>query len=397
MTARKLLFGPYVGEFGWELTFFAGYVRRLVEATRRNECDIHVMSYPGRHVFYGPEVTFHPLPPDFVGARISQNAYVTDQWIGDWPVIPNGATFQSNVSQTYEDLLSRAQADIGDLAQVVSPVRTFRCLFDPSRIFGTFISPLRPLSPRPLNIPIPLDQQARWRIAPFASDIARLKELRPTLFEVGDRPIVAVFPRCRAGRRPDKNWPESHYRTLIRRLQEAGALVVVVGAPGGCYFSDQSVPDGAVDLVNGIRETERLGLHVAALGRCSFAVGGISGALLMVMGCGVPVIEWGAALHEGETRHQNVLNTPLAYLHEQVPTLESVWDIVARALETGAVQDGSYAVAKDVVAFEESRQVGVPPLELLRMKVFHRVDRALFKLKGKSVAAKGPFALQIGQ
>ncbi len=63
---RKLIAGPYVGEFGWELMQWQGYVR----ARRRHYEQVHVISYPGRDYLYeGCRVHYHDIPLHSAGHR----------------------------------------------------------------------------------------------------------------------------------------------------------------------------------------------------------------------------------------------------------------------------------------------------------------------------------------
>lgn len=63
---RNLFAGPYVGEFGWELMQWQGFVR----ARRRHYDQVHVMSYPGRDYLYeGCHVHHHGVDLKTAGYR----------------------------------------------------------------------------------------------------------------------------------------------------------------------------------------------------------------------------------------------------------------------------------------------------------------------------------------
>ncbi|MCC7427724.1 MAG: hypothetical protein IT557_12515 [Alphaproteobacteria bacterium] len=338
--ARKpaILFGPFVGEFGWEQSFFAGYVRRFA-AEAAGDYDIHVASFPGRAPLYGRGVTVHAHPDWFRELRLSANAYVCDQWFGDWPAIPDGASYARCVALHHERLLAYYRAEVGPFRRALAPAGLFTCLFDPARSWGTWFSPLGRFSPAPVTLRIEPEVQL-WRpIETDPADEDMLSSIAPDLF-AGDRPAVAVLPRRRTGRRPDKNWPEENYHDLIARLLEhpLRPRVVVIGEPGGCWFAEGEVPHGAIDLIH-VPDERRLGLQVAAARRCRFAVGGLSGAMLVMLGFGVPTIEWGHASAEPETRRQNMMGTPMHYLAHPAPSVDAVWLRVAAALDSGRVAD----------------------------------------------------------
>ncbi len=64
--SRCLIAGPYVGEFGWELMQWQGYVR----ARRHYYEQVHVITYPGRDYLYeGCIVHHHSIPLHEAGFR----------------------------------------------------------------------------------------------------------------------------------------------------------------------------------------------------------------------------------------------------------------------------------------------------------------------------------------
>jgi hypothetical protein len=54
LNKKVVIFGPFVGEFGWELLFWQGWVRKVSRSEFRDYWKVAV-SYPGREVFY-PDV-----------------------------------------------------------------------------------------------------------------------------------------------------------------------------------------------------------------------------------------------------------------------------------------------------------------------------------------------------
>ena len=120
---------------------------------------------------------------------------------------------------------------------------------------------------------MPLEEQKFLNLRPL---LLKSKKGRDLL--EGKR-AIAVFPRYRKERRPDKNWSQAKYEELINQLLNnfTNHKVVVCGAPGGAYFSD-SCPEHVIDLINLI-PAERANIQAAILQRSDFAVGGLSGAM----------------------------------------------------------------------------------------------------------------------
>jgi hypothetical protein len=81
---KTVFFGPFVGEFGWELLAWQGWVRKVC----RNEYkDYHkiVCSFPGHYPLYPDTDEYIPLPQWLVDTKLPARAYITDCWIGDLP------------------------------------------------------------------------------------------------------------------------------------------------------------------------------------------------------------------------------------------------------------------------------------------------------------------------
>ena len=85
MQSKKVvIFGPFVGEFGWELLFWQGWVLR---ACRETFSDYHkvAVSYPGREPFYPAVDRFIPLPEEFLNLGVSARNYICDGWVDGFP------------------------------------------------------------------------------------------------------------------------------------------------------------------------------------------------------------------------------------------------------------------------------------------------------------------------
>jgi hypothetical protein len=146
-----------------------------------------------------------------------------------------------------------------------------------------------------------------------------------------DKRLIALYPRCRAIRRPDKNWGSGKYLELIARLQEVCAdhTVAVFGEPSGSYFAD-GVPLGCLNLVS-VPSHLRLDLQIAALRQAAFALGTMSGALAVALGAGCPALIWGFGYHTVTYWRANTLHTPMIYYPDIDPTVDIVLEM-ARSL-----------------------------------------------------------------
>ena len=81
---KTVFFGPFVGEFGWELSCWHGWVKRLCRTRYKKYYKI-ACSFPGHYPFYLDVDEFQALPSDFLKIPISSRNYITDCWIGNYP------------------------------------------------------------------------------------------------------------------------------------------------------------------------------------------------------------------------------------------------------------------------------------------------------------------------
>ena len=79
-----VFFGPFIGEFGWELTWWHGWVRKVCMREFKDYRKI-AASFPGRQPFYPCVDEFWELPQHFVNLRSSGHGYYTDAWRGGYP------------------------------------------------------------------------------------------------------------------------------------------------------------------------------------------------------------------------------------------------------------------------------------------------------------------------
>lgn len=375
MMRPTVFFGPFIGEFGWELLFWQGWLRR---ACREEFAEHHriVSSFPGREPLYPDAHEFWPVPEWFRALRTSGHAYITDGWEDGLPGPDTAATqlvragkappapvraargLARSLPFPLRALLKRVLGaggqhrltgpDVLPLAERVL-AEFERRLPQDTRLFVPWR--LNTFEPHALTFGAERGGDRRWRIVQMPYTVQRLEELRPTpggeraladFVPVGT-PLVGVFPRCRTVRRSDKNWPREKYVELIAAVQQRFPLhaVALFGEPGGAYFAGEAVPHGCVDLIN-IAPELRFDVQLAALHACTLAVGSISGALTAALGARCPVVMWGYEQFDPVYRAANFLGTPMEYLRSPQPTVAAVLaglDAIARASAARSAPD----------------------------------------------------------
>jgi hypothetical protein len=339
---KTVFFGPFIGELGWELLSWQGWVRRVSQGEFKGHRKI-ASSFPGRHPFYPYADEFWPLPEWFSALGISGHGYHTDGWRGGYPgkQVP-GFTLRSLLWQ-----LRRLEWP--------HPVRVEKRLNVPDREASAeamliefeqrlpddtvYFVPWKLNRYEPDGIEFGLDFPRGMRVASGARVFRRidfryqlLEYLEPTpageqalrTIVPDGRTLIALFPRCRTIRRADKNWPRGKYVELVRRLQRSSpdCLVTIFGEPGGTYFAD-GVPSGCLDLIN-VPPDQRLDLQLAALKRSVMGLGSMSGALSMAMAAGCPVLIWGHGEDQILFHLTNYMGTPMIYHADMDPSVDTV-------------------------------------------------------------------------
>lgn len=321
---KTVFFGPFFGEFGWEVSFWHGWVKKMCRERYKGYKKI-VASYPGREPFYPDADEFWPHPLEISKLRISQRGYISDFWVGDLPKGENPESFDKNISAWAEALLQEYQKKLpSDTIFYVPHKLNVYQLYGKRHFLGVLIF-------KGLN----LGGELKVFTPKFEHQI--FEELQPT--EAGrkflqqyigfDKKLIAVFPRCRLGRRPDKNWPRQKYDLLIKNLQRQYPthFIGIFGAPGGAYYSDGKVPLNCFDFIN-LPEDIRFSVQLSALKQSDVAVGGISGALVVALLAGCPVVQWGYPVHRKPVNQQNFLKTRCIFWPEMNPSVEIIEKLV---------------------------------------------------------------------
>ncbi len=333
-----VVFGPFVGEFGWELLFWHGVVKRLCREEFRQWHKIAI-SRTGREPFY-PNVDEFVALPEELTTGVSARGYFTDGWRDGHPGSVGDLRYMDlrNLKRMLRgkrpEKISRFIPWPGPSVepQVEKFIGSFMSQFQSKPLL---ISPLQINSVGPLNFGIDLGGKSetlddRRAVTPAFEEqtLEFLAPLRPESiswaeqFSNGQKKL-AVFPRRRAFRRPDKNWSESNYREFIRSAVHDGYEVLIFGEPAGAYFSGESV-EGCVNLVD-LPEHCRFDCQLAALRHMNCAVGSVSGALLVALAAGVPAVIFGDETYETRYRYENFMESPLRYIDNPNPNPAALW------------------------------------------------------------------------
>ena len=76
---KTVFFGPFIGEFAWELIHWQGWVRKITRE-KYSKSRIIVSSYNGRAGLYPHADEFWPLPQWFTDRKINSVRYILKGW-----------------------------------------------------------------------------------------------------------------------------------------------------------------------------------------------------------------------------------------------------------------------------------------------------------------------------
>jgi len=348
---ETVIFGPFVGEFGWETMHWMGFVNNLCSTKFKNSRKI-VISYPGRSVLYKYADEVIAIPQWFIALNPSARNYILDGWIQGYPG-DSTLKYKWNFKFAFTKLLNfqkphrimeekpYAWPDMKVnaekvLSEIISELDlenfTLICPWKINSLDGTSYGfddsgKARYLS-QERNIHRFPNPDHEWS---YIESTQSGKRFLSVLHD-GDSELITIFPRRRLIRRQDKNWKYEKYQELIRLLSETYPefRIALCGEPGGAYF-ERSVPENCIDLIN-IDPATRLDAHLAALEKSRIAIGSLSGAMFLPLMTLTPTLVFGIESEKSRFERDNYLNAKLRYLVSADPSIEEVLEEVDRLI-----------------------------------------------------------------
>ena len=360
---KTIFFGPWIGEFGWEYSHWHAWVNHVSRNEFKKDITI-AASFKGREPFYKDTSKFLSHPKKFDQLFKGKRNYITDNWINDRPNFNNSPdnkaiSSKTNVQNQIEiakDLLSHYKKNlpeetvfyvpwllnkihlenriikigIEDLGYSIKKKKVLELLkyILINRISNFFLDQSfkyringHLYQEGIATHPIPLDRQQFFKLTHIEKIPSELLDQVDGKFE---KKIISIFPRRRDERRPDKNFGEKKYIDLIQKIQERFPKfkIALLGEPNGSYFT-KGVPEGCIDLIN-ISNENRMNNQIYVLENSIFAIGSISGAMLVSLGTGCPSLIWGFHDAKIPTHDNNPLLTPMHYISSMHPKVSDI-------------------------------------------------------------------------
>ena len=341
----------FIGEFGWELLFWKGWVNKIINLKTNKNDKIIVSSYPGRYPLYSSRADFWPLSDSFLGLNASSHGYITDGWKNGYPgyqysesrfniksslislknfKLPERKTHwfeepigKLNIHQNANEMLNQFKNNLKHYdTEYFIPWKWNSLKAYDNIEFGVNIDNIEnPLSTIDYTKRIEFKDQLLQHLSPIEKGNQYLIKNFPRLDK-----MICIFPRYRSIRRPDKNWSEEKYLSLIEKLKKMNYQVGVFGEPGGTYFV-KNKPDGVLDFIN-IPNTLRLDIQLAALKQSLLAVGSMSGALLVSLATGTPSLIWGEQSQELRYYKENYTFSKMIYYSDLNPSVNDIVELI---------------------------------------------------------------------
>lgn len=346
-----VIFGPFIGEFGWEIMHWMGWVNQM-SLTKYSSYKKIVISYPGRSVLYPYADKFIELPKWFLDLKPSARNYILDGWLEGYP----GAS---------------AEKYVWDFRYALHRILRFR---RPHKVLSE--KPYAWTSMKPnaeLVLSEILEHQGisnytlicPWKLSTFETEkfgfndsgISKYLSLESNIYRFPNpnglwsklnstktgklmvsqqnpdkQNLITIFPRRRTIRREDKNWGQQNYVNIVEKLQRKypNHKICICGEPTGAYFAE-GVPKYCIDLVN-IEPRNRLDAHIAALEDSDIAFGSLSGAMFLPLMTETPTLVFGFESEKARFQRDNYLGTQLTYLAEQNPSVDLIMDEIAKII-----------------------------------------------------------------
>lgn len=348
---KIIIFGPFIGEFGWETMHWMGWVNHM-SITKYASYKKIVISYPGRSVLYPYADEFIPLPFWFIDLKPSARNYILDGWVNGFPgsslgrykwniryaliriikfrkphrILEEKPYKWSSMRIHAENVLSEVLA-----AQNISEhtlICPWKKNYIESAIFG--FDDLQPSHY--------LSQQSNiYRFPNPDGNWSRLNSTKNGKLVISqknneNKKLITIFPRHRLVRRQDKNWTYENYVDLIEKLTETypDYRICICGEPNGAYFED-SVPESCINLIN-IEPNYRLDAQIAALENSSIAIGSLSGAMFLPLMTSTPTLVFGIESEKVRFERDNLLGTKLKYLVSTNPSVDLIMAEIAKLI-----------------------------------------------------------------
>ncbi len=339
-------FGPFIGEFGWELVHWHGWLRHIKEKYLNNR-KLIVSSFPGRYPLYEFADEFIPIPDWYLKNEFSQRGYYLDWEDYDIDKQNKIKTETEKLLNFYVNLFKdRNVRIVNEYPQKIYTQKLYYRIknkilrnliknkenhnnVDLESYLKTCNTYAGKLIQNPLFLNQPSLKNGEYLVQNPSINDQLFKKLNPTIkgenardqllsnYNVVNRPIFTLFPRKRLTRRPDKNWSEENWLKFISLLiKKFDPIIILCGSKNGAFLSEYKNNKNVINIIQ-YPEQLSLDLQLAFIKVCKISIHGKSGSINLSLQSNCPTFLMGEEIErEYCTIKENPLKTSIYYFSE---------------------------------------------------------------------------------
>ena len=339
-------FGPFIGEFGWELVHWHGWLRYIKKKYLKNR-KLIVSSFPGRYPLYEFADEFVPIPDWYLKNEFSQRGYFLD-W-EDYDIEK-----QNQIKIETEKLLNYyvslfKNKNVRIINEYPQKLYTQKLYYriknkilinllsnkenDKNLDLDIYLKKCNTYAGKLIQSPLFLNQPSlkngEYLVQNPSIKDQLFKKLNPTIkgenardqllrnYNLVNRPIFTLFPRKRLTRRPDKNWSEDNWLKFISLLIDRfNPIIILCGSKNGAFLSEYKNNKNVINIIKYPEELS-LDLQLAFIKICKISIHGKSGSINLSLQSNCPTFLMGEEIErEYCTIKENPLNTSIYYFSE---------------------------------------------------------------------------------
>lgn len=342
-------FGPFIGEFGWELCYWHGWLRMIKYKYFKTGDKMFVSSFPGRYPLYEFADKFIPVPDWYRQNNFSESGFFID-W-EDYDLIEQKRikNEMSKLIEYYKDYFR--DQDVTFINEYPQKIYTQKLYYRIKRQINkkiikkfkkenkvdnveSYIENCNSFAGKLLKKPI-FTNFPSLRTGNYLGQVPKFSdqkfvELQPTSVAEDkknellknhnfdyQRPVFTIFPRKRLIRRPDKNWTEENWLKFISYLiKKYNPLIVLCGTKNGSFLTNYENNKNVINIINE-KEDILMDLQLAFIKMCDISVHGKSGSIYLSMQSNCPTILMGQEMERHRCCVQeNLLNSSIYFYSE---------------------------------------------------------------------------------
>lgn len=298
---KTIIFGPFFGEFGWELCYWHAWVRKFSREFKNSKIVVvsHEKSYPLYHDFVDE---FIP-----VSKELTEKNYSFSGYFPDFRILSNQEKtaflelYKKQIKQIsikfHKDAIFipiYPQRKRSHISHALFLIKDFIGLNNENLISRQ--NPFKGIEISNYIEYLVYDKKYSWDVQTPPKKYQETINLKPTIkginlfnsikIKSGIKDFITIFPRKRISRRPDKNWSEENWIKFIKLIiDDLKVGVFICGTPEGTCLHNFKYKN----FYNTVFEEKDilLDLQLALLSNSKFSVHGRSGSCYLSMQSGI--------------------------------------------------------------------------------------------------------------